>query len=196
MRGDERRASILSHAKKAFAEHSYHEVSTGELARASGITEPILYKHFGSKKKLYIAVLTLIGEQFLDRFQSMVNRRAEENLADCLASLLLDFRTASFEDHDSMHLLLNATLESTDPEVLQITQIQNRKMYTLILGLLEKAQNSGLVSENLNLSTAAWGFISFLFALQYRAKLQIFEQFNEQTIRDINRLWLQALKIG
>ena len=35
-----------------------------------------------------------------------------------------------------------------------------------------------------------------MFALQYRAKANIFIEFNEQTIREINRLWLQALRTG
>ena len=51
MRGEDRKALILEQAKKVFARKGYLAASTGELARASGISEPILYKHFGSKQK-------------------------------------------------------------------------------------------------------------------------------------------------
>ena len=196
MRGDERKALILAQAKKVFARKSYREASTGELARASGITEPILYKHFGSKKKLYLAVLNQLSEQFLERFRGLVERRARKDLLDCLESFLLDYRTAAMEEHDSIHLLLNASLESNDPEVAQIAQAHNREVYALVHGLLEKAQQQDLISRQLDLSAATWGYLSFLFALQYRAKANIFSEYNEQTIREINRLWLQALIIG
>jgi AcrR family transcriptional regulator len=194
MRGDERKAMILAEATKVFAQKSYREASTGELARASGITEPILYKHFGSKKKLYLAVLNKLSEQFLERFRDLVERRAGNDLLDSLNNFLLDYRNAAMEDHDSIHLLLNAALESNDPEIAQIAQAHNRETYTLVHGLLEKAQQQGLISRQLDLSAATWGYLSFLFALQYRAKANIFSEYNEQTIREINRLWLQALK--
>ncbi len=196
MRGDERRALILEQAKKTFAQKSYREASTGELARASGITEPILYKHFGSKKKLYTAVLNMLGEQFLERFRHLVEQRAEVDLADCLANLLLDYRTAAMKDHNGIHLLLNASLESNDPDVAQIIQKHNHEMYTLVYGLLEKAQKQSLVAKKLDLSIATWGYLSFLFGLQIRARANIFSEFDVQTIREINRLWLQALQTG
>jgi AcrR family transcriptional regulator len=196
MSGDERRTLILAQAKKIFAQQGYHETSTGELARACGITEPILYKHFGSKKRLYLAVLNMIVEQFFTRFKGLVDKRAEKDVFDSLSFLLLDYRTAAMEDHDNIHLLLNATLDSNDGEVTQITQAHNRDMYALVNTLLEKAQQKGLISQSLDLSAATWGYLSLLFALQYRAKANLFNQFNEQNIREINRLWLQALQTG
>ena len=196
MRGDERRALILAQAKKVFAQKGYRGASTGELARASGITEPILYKHFGNKKKLYLAVLAMLSEQFIERFHGLVKRRAETDLLDSLTNLLIDYRNAAMKEHDNIHLLLNATLELNDPEVAELTQAHNREMYTLVHSLLEKAQKQKLISKQLDLSAATWGYLSFLFALQYRGRANLFREFNEQTIREINRLWLQALQTG
>ena len=44
---------MLRSAKRVFARSTYAEASTGELARESEVTEPMLYKHFGSKKGLF-----------------------------------------------------------------------------------------------------------------------------------------------
>ncbi|MGB8212897.1 MAG: TetR/AcrR family transcriptional regulator [Anaerolineales bacterium] len=196
MRGEDRKALILEQAKGVFARKGYREASTGELARASGITEPILYKHFGSKRKLYLAVIKKLSDEFLERLRDMVERRAGKDLLDSLNSLLLDYRNAAMADHDNIHLLLNATLESNDPEVMQLTQAHNRAMFALVHGLLERAQKQDLVSRQLDLSAATWGYLSLLIALQYRARENNFGEFNEKTIREINRLWLQALRIG
>jgi AcrR family transcriptional regulator len=193
MRGEERRASILAKSKGVFADKGYKGASTAELARACGVTEPILYKHFGSKKRLYTTVLTTICKQFLDRFRSMVEKRAGNDLTDCLTNLLLDYRKAAMRDHEGIHLLLNAMLESDDRDIAEIARMHNHEAYTLIFDLLEKAQDHGILPARLELSVATWGYLSFLFALQYRAKANIFEKFNEQTIREINRLWLRSL---
>jgi AcrR family transcriptional regulator len=69
MSGEERRALILRSAKRVFARSTYAEASTGELARESEITEPMLYKHFGSKKGLFLAVLAEFGGQFLSHYK-------------------------------------------------------------------------------------------------------------------------------
>lgn len=196
MHGTERRALILAQAKKVFARKGYQEATTGELARASGVTEPVIYKHFGSKQNLYLAVIKKLSEEFMERLRGMVEHRAANDLSDSLASLLLDYRNAAMADHENIHLLLNAALELNDPKVTQLVQVHNHDMYGLVNGLLEQAQKQGLVSAQLDLSAASWGYLSFLFALQYRARAAMFDQFNEQTIREINRLWLQALRMG
>src|ERR1700686_4681704 len=69
MKGEERREDILHHAKAVFAYYGSPDASTGELARASEVTEPMLYKHFGSKKGLFLAVLNEFGTQFLAALQ-------------------------------------------------------------------------------------------------------------------------------
>jgi AcrR family transcriptional regulator len=196
MRGDDRRALILTQSTIIFAQQGYHEASTGALARACGVTEPIIYKHFGSKKKLYQAVLNRIGEQFLKRFRDSVEQRANNDLMDCLTYILLDYRTAALADREGMLVLLNAILESNDTEIEQITQAHNREIYTLVYSLLEKAQKQDILSTQLDLSAATWGFLSFLFAINFRVRAHITGQYNEQTIHEINRLWVQALRSG
>jgi AcrR family transcriptional regulator len=53
----ERRRAILDAAVDVFTSGSYRGCTTAEIARAAGVSEPILYRHFGSKRDLYIAVL-------------------------------------------------------------------------------------------------------------------------------------------
>ena len=53
----ERRASILAAALPCFAERGYLGAGTRDLAKAAGVTEPILYRHFADKADLFGAVL-------------------------------------------------------------------------------------------------------------------------------------------
>ena len=54
---EERRQAVLDTACRVFFASSYRGATTAEIAREAGISEPILYRHFGSKRDLYLACL-------------------------------------------------------------------------------------------------------------------------------------------
>jgi AcrR family transcriptional regulator len=53
----ERRELILESAGRLFGERGYVHTSLDQIASAAGVTKPILYRHFDSKKALYLALL-------------------------------------------------------------------------------------------------------------------------------------------
>jgi AcrR family transcriptional regulator len=57
MRAPERRAQLLSVARRVFGRRGFHSVSMDAVAKEAGVTKPILYDHFPSKKDLYLALL-------------------------------------------------------------------------------------------------------------------------------------------
>jgi AcrR family transcriptional regulator len=54
---DERRQAIAQAVRDVFAEKGFDGTTTRELARAAGVSEALLYKHFPSKESLYAAML-------------------------------------------------------------------------------------------------------------------------------------------
>jgi AcrR family transcriptional regulator len=48
-----RRRQLLDAALDAFAERGFHATSMNDVAEAAGVTKPVLYQHFGSKRALY-----------------------------------------------------------------------------------------------------------------------------------------------
>jgi AcrR family transcriptional regulator len=54
--GDERRDLILEACLKVFAERGFHGATTRELAKAAGVSEALLFRHFPSKEDLYLAL--------------------------------------------------------------------------------------------------------------------------------------------
>jgi AcrR family transcriptional regulator len=53
----ERRELILESAGRLFGERGYAHTNLDEIATAAGVTKPVLYRHFESKKALYLALL-------------------------------------------------------------------------------------------------------------------------------------------
>ncbi len=59
----ERRTQLLETAVAVFAANGFHATSMNDVAEAAGVTKPVLYQHFGSKRDLFVELLTQIGEE-------------------------------------------------------------------------------------------------------------------------------------
>lgn len=66
---EERREAVLEAALAEFAERGLHGASTEEIARRAGISQPYLFRLFGTKKGLYIASAERCLRQTLEAFE-------------------------------------------------------------------------------------------------------------------------------
>ena len=62
-----RRSQLLEVAIDRFAANGFHRTSMEEIADAAGVTKPVLYQHFGSKRALYLELLDTVGAELLDQ---------------------------------------------------------------------------------------------------------------------------------
>ncbi len=62
----ERRQQLLDVALRVFGEQGYHHSSMNDIAEAAGVTKPVLYQHFGSKRELYLELLRDVGGRLRD----------------------------------------------------------------------------------------------------------------------------------
>ncbi len=63
----ERRDQLLATALVTFAGQGYHQASMNDIADAAGVTKPVLYQHFGSKRELFLEVLREVGDDLRER---------------------------------------------------------------------------------------------------------------------------------
>ncbi len=61
-----RRKQLLDVALRVFADRGFHPTSMNDLAEAAGVTKPVLYQHFGSKRELYLELLEEVGDRLRD----------------------------------------------------------------------------------------------------------------------------------
>lgn len=59
----ERRRQLLDTAIRVFAETGFHDTTMHQIAETAGVTKPVLYQHFASKRDLYLAVLEDVSER-------------------------------------------------------------------------------------------------------------------------------------
>lgn len=57
MTKQDRRAQLLERAQAMFASHGFHHITMDEIAVAAQVSKPVLYRHFPSKRDLYLATI-------------------------------------------------------------------------------------------------------------------------------------------
>src|SRR5437870_13360297 len=70
MRKADRKRQLLQHAKQLFVTLGYQATTTEKIAAAAGVTEPVLYRHFESKKALFLEVLAEIRAATVERWHA------------------------------------------------------------------------------------------------------------------------------
>src|SRR5437588_1780032 len=69
MRKADRKRQLMQHAKVLFVTLGYQPTTTEKIAQAAGVTEPVLYRHFPSKKALFLDVLEEVRAATLHRWR-------------------------------------------------------------------------------------------------------------------------------
>ncbi|HJU47941.1 MAG TPA: TetR/AcrR family transcriptional regulator [Gaiellaceae bacterium] len=93
----ERREAVLDAALRAFAAGGLHGTSTEDIAREAGISQPYLFRLFGTKKKLFVATVERCMQETLELFRDAAgDLRGEEALqamGDAYAAMVTHDRT-------------------------------------------------------------------------------------------------------
>ncbi|HEX8802585.1 MAG TPA: TetR/AcrR family transcriptional regulator [Acidimicrobiales bacterium] len=67
-----RRRQLLDVALQVFAERGFHDASMNDIAEAAGVTKPVLYQHFRSKRELFGELLADCGTELQDAITKAV----------------------------------------------------------------------------------------------------------------------------
>ena len=126
----EREPLMLSAAGEAFATHGFHGSSMDDIARAAGITKPMLYRYFGSKEGLYAAYLQTTGHELIDKVRAPDTREQPPRVR--LRAGLRAFLTYVREHRAGWTVLHGETTAPTDAQIArEISELRGR-----IIGML------------------------------------------------------------
>ena len=152
----ERRQAVLDTACRMFARSSYRGATTAEIARESGITEPILYRHFGSKRDLYLACL----DEAWRAFRDTAEKALAEDPAGCLGAIG-DAYMAKKARIRVIDLWIQALNEAADdPVIAKAVRRQIREVHAFIVKVIEQGQAGGTLRADRDPVAEAWIFIS------------------------------------
>jgi len=107
-----RREQILDVALEVFATAGFHGASMNEVAEAVGVTKPVLYQHFDSKRDLYQALIDEVGNRLLASI-AKATAEATDGKSQTELGFRAYFRWVS-EDHDAFRFLFGSGTRRDD----------------------------------------------------------------------------------
>jgi AcrR family transcriptional regulator len=116
---EERREEILDAALGVFAERGLEGASTEEIARRAGISQPYVFRLFGTKKELFKAVVARCFRRTLETFQ-----RAAEGLRgeEALQAIGQAYGEILLVDRTYLQAQMQAYAACGDPEICAVVQ--------------------------------------------------------------------------
>ena len=115
----ERRDEILEAALVEFAAHGLDGGSTDAIARAVGISQPYVFRLFGTKKQLFIATVERCMRGTLEMFHTASAGLKGEDALHAIGEAYVE-RLAS--DPTYLHSQMQAYAASGDPEIREVVR--------------------------------------------------------------------------
>jgi len=203
MTGDARREQILQAAVDLFSQHGFKGTTTKEIARVSGVSEAMVFRHFESKDVLYKAILENKGcQEGVHRFpwdEDPDLQKAIEDKDDfgVFYHIALDALNKHETDVGFMRLLLYAALEEHElAEMFFNDFISN--VYKFIGGYVESRQADGALRE-IEPRVAVRSFLGMfihhsLNNILWDKKRMIIDISNEDAARNFAQILLNGIR--
>jgi AcrR family transcriptional regulator len=155
----ERRRLLIETAIRVFSEGSYRGTTTAEIARAAGVSEPILYRHFASKRELYLAAL----DHVWSNARALWTEALES--APTIAEGFAEMGRGHFSVRDCKFQLAELWVQALgeaaeDKELRDHLRRHMREVHDFIADAIRRGQAEGSLHADRDAEAEAWVFLS------------------------------------
>ena len=125
-----RREAVLEAAATEFSRKGLHGASSDAIAQAAGISQPYLFRLFGTKKELYLAA----GRQTLEEIYRAFEQASRGKTGEEALRAMGDAYLKLIEDRERLQLMLQCFAGAEDPEVRE----ELRRVWRDLVELVER----------------------------------------------------------
>ena len=185
---EERRQAVLDTAGRVFSRSSYRGATTAEIAREAGISEPILYRHFGSKRDLYLACV----DEAWASFRAICEEAIAADPDKCLGAIA-DAYMAKGRKIRVIDLWIQALNEASDDKVIAAAvRKQIREVHDFFADVIRDGQRRGVVHADRDPVAEAWIFVAGGLLATIDSRLGGLLGDDLLAVRDSRREWMMA----
>jgi AcrR family transcriptional regulator len=185
---DERRQAVLDSACRVFTSSSYRGATTAEIAREAGISEPILYRHFGSKRELYLACL----EEAWRTLREIANEAVASSPENCLGAVA-DAYMAKRARIRLIDLWIQALTEAGhDRSIADAVKAQMREVHSFFADVIRDGQARGVLHADRDPQAEAWIFVAGGLLATIDDRLGGLLGDDLDRVRDARRRWMMV----
>ena len=166
----ERRQAIVEAALRVFIGGSYSGATTAEIAREAGVSEPILYRHFASKRELYLACLESAWNSLREAFEAKLAELGDREAVTAIGQASREFHASG--GVKPVTLWIQALTEAgEDEEIRSFLRRQLREVHDYVAAAVRRAQAAGGVPADRDPDAEAWVFVGAALLLSFDDRL-------------------------
>lgn len=186
----ERRQAIVEAAQRVFVAGSYSGSTTADIAREAGVSEPILYRHFGSKRDLYLACLEAAWGSFRSALDAKLADLGDRDAVLAIGQASREFHAAG--GVKPVTLWIQALSEAGEDLAIQaFLRTQLREVHDYIADAVRRAQAAGGVPADRDANAEAWIFVGAALLLSFADRLGgLLDPDDFHAMADQRRRWL------
>lgn len=152
-----RREEVLEAAVRVFAATPYRSAGTAEIARAAGIAEPTIYRHFDSKRDLYLAAVDRTAGKITEEWRRIVARTPDAG--EALEALGEWYVQGILTNPDLLRLRMRAKAEAEDEDVRESLRRGYGEIHDIVVEVIRRGQQQGVFNRDQDPEGAAWLFM-------------------------------------
>ena len=153
----DRKRQLLAQAKQLFVTLGYQHTTTEKIAQAAGVTEPVLYRHFPSKKALFLEVLQEIRQATLHRWEDQTKSVAHP--LEKLHAVVELFLGSTREQALEIRIMHRTLVEMDDAEIAACLRAFYLDSEKFLAQILREGQEAGLIRKEFDARVGAWELI-------------------------------------
>jgi AcrR family transcriptional regulator len=187
----ERRQELIETAIRLFSEGSYRGTTTSEIARAAGVSEPILYRHFASKRDLYLAALDHAWAELQQAWEAALTAADDACAAvEAIGSKHLSVRDSKLR---LAELWVQALSEAADDrELRRHLRRHMREVHDFTASVLRRGQAEGVIASERDADAEAWIFLAGGILGMVARRTGILDEAELARIRAARLAWLRS----
>jgi AcrR family transcriptional regulator len=189
----ERKKQILKCAVKVFARSNYYNTKMLDIATEAGVSEAMIYKHFSSKKEIFLLVLKHMSDRILTFAKKEID--PTQSPLQKLKWFLLGYYLRMIRHPNELKVQFMAISGIDDKDVLTRLRTDHQNYMKIFSDLIQDGICQGEIRKDVDVDALAFAYNGYGIMFNMMRLLGFKRKLNEKTVVSIIDHFIKSIKV-
>jgi AcrR family transcriptional regulator len=188
----ERKKQILKCAVKVFAKSNYYNTKVADIAHAAGISEAMIYRHFPSKKAIFLAVLQHMSDRIITFWKEEIDPTTGP--LEMLRVMGLGYYQRMIRHPAELKVQFLAIAGIDDRDIFDRLRSDHQKYIQHITEVIQLGIDQGEIRRDIDVNALAFAYNGAGIMMNMMRLLAFKRKLNESTVLYLLDFWIASIK--
>ena len=189
----ERKKQILKSAVKVFARSNYYNTKMSDIAKEAGISEAMIYRHFSSKKEIFLVVLKHMSDRILAFWEKEIDPL--KSPLEKLRSMLLGYYQRMTKHPNELKVQFLAISGIDDKDVLKRLRTDQQNYIKHFSDVIQEGISQREIRKDVDVNALAFAYNGSGIMMNMMRLLGFTRKFNEKTVVSLIGHFIESIKV-